>query len=125
MVITVSTLEGDKRSRHYEVIHQSKPTSGAVAVIVEVDPRKDTVVQVNAQGNTWDLETTSHTGTGNTDLEDAAVPWILLKDQITADFHSGQALENHNLIGLKFSVAAVTTSFEVLVAQKKLDERNS
>lgn len=125
MVISISLLEKDKRARHYEVMHQSKPTSGAVAVIVELDPRRDAMVQINAAGNTYDIEVTSHAGTGNTDLEDAAVPWILLKNQITTDFHSGQALENHGLVGIKFVVSAVTTSFEMYVAQKKLDERGA
>lgn len=121
----VDLTEAAKNTKQYVVKTQQKFTSGAVDVIVLIDPRKDTIVQVNAGSNTYDLETTSHAGTGNTDLEDAAVPWILLKNQITDDFHSGQGLNNRGLVGIQFTVAAVTGTFEIYVAQQNLEERPS
>lgn len=118
MVTTISFLEENKRTKQYEVRKQIKPTSGAVTEIIEVDPRKDVIVQINSEGNTYDIEVTSHTGTGNTDLEDAAVPWILFRDDITVDFHTGSGLVNKGLVGVKITVASVATSFELFVAQQ-------
>lgn len=99
---------------------------GAVSEIIELDVAKDTILQVNATVQEYTIETTSHTGKGNTDLDDAAVPWITLKDGITADFHSGQALDNRGLVGIKITTAGVlSANFEIYIAQQKLEERDS
>lgn len=128
MVTTVDIQ--NKRTKQREIMLSFKETTGhgVASEIVELDVSKDTIMQVNATSQTYDLYVTSHTGDGNTDLEDAAVPWIKLKDAVTTDFHSGQALSNRGIIGVKVVTAGVlSANFEIYVAQQTLEEhkRNS
>jgi hypothetical protein len=118
----IDLTETSKDAKHLGVKYNEKFASGVVEKIIVFDPRKDIILQVNANGKIWTLRTTSHAGSGNTDILDAAVPWITLKSAITADFHSGSGLINRGVLAVEISFAD-GTGIEIFAEQQSLDER--
>lgn len=124
MVVNVDIQNKDTKQRAIKLDFKETTGFGTVEQIIVFDISKDIILQINAKSQTYDIETTSHAGKGNTDIEDAAVPWIKLKDAITANFHSGSSLNNRGILAVKITTSGVLTDdFEVYAAQQTLEER--
>lgn len=127
MATTIDLTEKSKDTKHYVEKFEKTFDSGddPVSQVIVFDPRKDIILQVNSGANTWTLEVTSTAGEGNTDIDDASVPWITRKDAITADFHNGEGLLNRGIIAVKITVTTIVADFKLFAAQQSLDERGN
>lgn len=125
MVTTIDLSEKAKDTKQYRVVFENTFDSNddPLSQIIVFDPRKDVILQIKSGGNAWSLETTSTAGFGNTDIEDASVPWILLKSAITDDFHTGEGLVNRGILAVKITVTTIGADFKVYAAQQTLEER--
>lgn len=122
----IDVSQAAKQAHHYGVKFEKKFVSTeTVEKVIVFDPRRDKALQINANGQLYDIETTITPGEGNIDILDAAVPWVLLKNQITTDFQTGSGLENRNILAIRITSGVLTDDFEIAAIQSSLDERSS
>ena len=107
-------------SRDYGVRYAKKfIATETVEKIIVFDPRRDKEVQINANGQAYTLESTTHAGGGNLDISDSAVPWTLIEDATTEDFQSGGGNVNEGILAIRITSGtpavpvALTDDFEI------------
>lgn len=119
----IDTSETNKDLGHYGVRYNEKfAVSTVVEKIIVFDPRRDKDLQINAKGNTYDIDVTTHAGDGNDDILSGAVPWVSLKSAITADFSSGGGEINKGILAVRITAASTSfADFEINASQYGAD----
>lgn len=111
----VDFIKRNKMTKQWTVIAKATVTSGAVDVIIPVDPERIIQVTVHAGSNTWTLQTASvENDTG--DIENVSQLWLTRVDDSTSDFGSGN-VSNKGFLGIRFIVTSVTGTFTYQVAK--------
>ena len=111
----IDTSEKNKDLEHYNIKYEEKfETDDHVEKIIVFDPRRDKTLQINANGQAYDIDVTSYPGVGITNITDSNVPWVSLEAARTTDFLSGGSDINRGILAVRItSNATLTDDFEI------------
>ncbi len=102
-------------AKQWTVIQKDEVTSGTPTIVIPVDPRRITQVEIAAGGCTYNLDTASNMNdTG--DPEDVSQIWISRVSGSTDDFATGD-ISNRGFVAIRIVITAFVADFNYQVAQ--------